>query len=228
VCACVHVNVLRCTRARFFAMSNRLANMSNLQPNREFYDMGRSFPPKPANVVPKTVATPAIAPLPNVPASVSDPVRLAPCADDALLVTVEDCTRVVSDILFRPGLLALDYLLVTAGRVSAMWRAPDVCTITLNRPSARNALNLGLLQRLLLMVRQLSALPLPGASPSSPSPPWAVVPSDGAWLGSADGQKFAATSGLAQIGKHRPHVLVLRANGPVFSSGHDLKVTSNQ
>ena len=100
VCACVHVNVLRSTRARFFAMSNRLANMSNLQPNREFYDMGRSFPPKPANVVPKTVATPAVAALPNVPASVSDPMRFAPCADDALLVTVEDCTRVVSDVFF--------------------------------------------------------------------------------------------------------------------------------
>ena len=140
-----------------------------------------------------------------------------------------------------------------------------VATLTLNRPRARNALSLGVLQRLRCVLAHFAALPVEdmradavdgkadGHSTMNGDAAMCAVPkimiksgsteSDGAGhsqqqpmmnetaaqflartLGAAESAS-ASTSAIAAAHRGvRPRVIVLRGNGPVFSSGHDLKV----
>lgn len=140
-----------------------------------------------------------------------------------------------------------------------VWRArPGVATLTLNRPRARNALSLGLLQRLRCVLSHWAALPVAVAESPAVADEDAV---SGAGAGAAaaaaafvngsvgdagmgtDRQQqqmvmtnetaaqflarvVGASSSSSSLTSHgvRPRVIVLRGNGPVFSSGHDLKV----
>jgi hypothetical protein len=152
-------------------------------------------------------------------------------------------------------------------------RAPGVATLTLNRPHARNALSLGLLQRLRCVLSHLAALPVAVGKSTAAADEHGM---NGTGAGAAkatavgNGSIGAARTGvdhnhhqqhqqqqmimtnetaaqflarvvgasassasssasllsapsLTSIGV-RPRVIVLRGNGPVFSSGHDLKV----
>jgi enoyl-CoA hydratase/carnithine racemase len=91
-----------------------------------------------------------------------------------------------------------------------------VAIVTLNRPSARNALSLGLLQRLNIIVQQFVGMPL-----ASTDSDFDYQHTDNQIIKESS-EEFVQRLKLNSL--QRPRALLLRGNGTVFSSGHDLKV----